>query len=829
MSQFFGNIQFNENRPAIQRMPVETFAGVSDQLQKQYYENYQRANELSMLADSIEVEDRNIGIKNRAVDRIDGTIRDISENGDFEYAAKDIFNLANDFRTDKALKASAESYQKRMAWNAEAKKMIDENKLSNERYAKHLNLHSQAYTDEIVVDENGIAHGVFSASKPVENPHINDQIAEFVKDWEMDKVPFLRGADGKNYGDKSNAGKGYIGFYETEYIDEQEVYDAARTYVLSKEENQAYLNELLMFEHLDKGASANYLDELYKLEVAQAINSGQTIDDGETFKDKLKSNLIDGISRQGYNISDLSPAQQNDLFRSYYDQYRKLQMVDEYVKPHAQKTARIRVDRDLKTDWMLKLSMQEAKEKRVAEHAHNLANARKQAITKLLNWNLKGSAPKDAKEFKEVRAENLANIKSYKNTILTSLLENNFISDKDLKTGFGFKGLKLGRSHLGKGIYYEQDSKGNYHVYGKNGQEIVHRDENGKVVSTAGSVLESTLAAYDLANAREGEFRKIVSKSKNSDISAEELYGTTLAAGANKINNTLDNTWAGKALNLFMGNEQVDALINTVAIGGVFAGEAYAKSTGGEGAVTRGINKIKNMSQEEINSTYDELVTSDPSLIYNNSYLDEQIQKNYQEGTVQLGFTTFTNEDYEDLAQSMLMQAAISGNANIFTIDGKGGATNLAEDSDSLKGLVKLLGDAKSVQTSWSVNPGQNLTSYDIITSEGESMTVVMENYPGMEGIIFDEIAQSQGGLKSEMILSIDQQLAPLYENGGDVDNRTTVNFGSFGELEVGLNINGNGRGASTLYNLYAPTGDLIRQVSNISEIADLVILSQSE
>lgn len=241
----FGEIRLSEYRPEFRGLGVEEFYHSMDKLEHRYDQNLMATEQLREKVEILNVEDRNKDILHSAADSLYGTLTNLVEGGNLEYAERDLLKAARDFKNAPLLKESIEDYMQFQAWSADIRERgIDLD--DPERFRQWQQLYTNT-ARTLDYDEEGNVINRFNLPRPVDTPDIAGIVDEFLKGWEADQyfgVPTSGDPNNPGLRNSQHVGSGYILFGNTRIKAGDPMYAATTQRLMSDPTVKAYIDEL---------------------------------------------------------------------------------------------------------------------------------------------------------------------------------------------------------------------------------------------------------------------------------------------------------------------------------------------------------------------------------------------------------------------------------------------------------------------------------------------------------------------------------------------------------------------------------------------------------
>ncbi len=267
--------------------PVEEAKALNSVASEQYKTSRNAKDALDVMANNLDVEDRNFEIKKRVIDETKAKFKDLTKNGNYQDAQYLIQNVTKDLATDNELQGAIKSRQKEQAYYGGLKEQLDKGEINNDIFNYAVEKSKQGNRDKIAYDPNTMTvKNMFNGQGVVKDlsKEIYNAMDARLTNWKEESISDI---NGNQYKKTAASPTGYFNMTTGKQVTANEVHDALRTELENTGEYKDFLNQE---KAIDYHKTFKNPDGSYRPITKEDIN-GLGLSD-----DKLKT-IVSGVSQ----------------------------------------------------------------------------------------------------------------------------------------------------------------------------------------------------------------------------------------------------------------------------------------------------------------------------------------------------------------------------------------------------------------------------------------------------------------------------------------------------------------------------------------------------
>lgn len=361
-----GDLMYNNPASMYAGAPVDEVKALNADASQQYNQGKSDYNALQLMADTMPVEERNIGKKKQYIEALHNRLKSIVKGGNYEDASNIVAKEVNDFKRNQELQDILKSKQMRDNYLQDQRKRLDEGKINRSEFeyamdkTKANNQEPTKYNPDTMTSDN-----MFNGHNLVDNKskEIYDTTYKRITDWKESGTPMTVNGKLVTY-DKV---KGFTYDAETgKRVDENEVYSA-----LKKEVEGTYGDFLKQERDVQNhkrfyNRETGQYNQLSRQDVPLVDEDIKTLLSGHSEKtlESLKKKADKGEvgAKLAYNealkqYQDVNPNNPEHIAHAY-DAYQRKAQLDSYVSPAASKASYFAIDHHLFEDKEAEMALQ---------------------------------------------------------------------------------------------------------------------------------------------------------------------------------------------------------------------------------------------------------------------------------------------------------------------------------------------------------------------------------------------------------------------------------------------------------------------------------------
>lgn len=374
MARIFDDITNNNPTNVYAGLPVQETKSLNETASEQYKSGRMAKDALDVMANNLEVEDRNYGIKRRVIDNVRDKLKDLTSRGDYQNAQYLIQGITKDLTTDNELQGAIKSnkirkqtvadLQERLAGYKEETddkgntKKITVPSISKESYDYAMNKIRLENTQPIKFNPGtGKIDNMFNAPNIVDDQsqNIAKETMDTIKDWKESASPLS--INGDTFITKNIGGVEKVFKNGTE-VTYNEVANALKQQISNQDKYKEYLDQKNEIEKYNMLVNPNtgekrdfnrqdlgYLsdDELKAIATGHKEEDIKKLEGSKNLADKAAA---DSIRKQQASIDLTNP--QN--LEAIHDKFNRENTLNRLVYPAAEKASFKKLDYKLYND-----------------------------------------------------------------------------------------------------------------------------------------------------------------------------------------------------------------------------------------------------------------------------------------------------------------------------------------------------------------------------------------------------------------------------------------------------------------------------------------------
>lgn len=304
----FTKLDYSQGRPNYYGLPIEDIKSTNATLDSRYRLMKERENQLELMIDSLDVEDRNEFTKKQALTKVQENLKKVTETGAWEYAAPYVDKAVKEFATDPYVKNAVKSKQ---LMNANLKEIDD----LEEAYMKgdkggglspelaqiaRMNIKKNNY-NPINIDEFGNVSNMYTAEAPPKYVDKLSKATELIGKMQPDQiVTALKGA-----------GYGYLSTDSIKGLSQDRIAKMLADYIVTDDATVAYDRYLTEGEQTLKlskrDAKGNFLRDAQGNIVLNELGINDLANEGIKFDAQGNPLMVqhDGQGKPTFVVDDL--------------------------------------------------------------------------------------------------------------------------------------------------------------------------------------------------------------------------------------------------------------------------------------------------------------------------------------------------------------------------------------------------------------------------------------------------------------------------------------------------------------------------------------------
>lgn len=311
MPGIFDELTNNKTANLYAGLPVEETKALNASASSQYKETRQNKDALDIMANNLDVEDRNYEIKKRVIEDVKTKFDGLVKQGNYQDAHYLVQGVSKDILMDNELQGAITSRKNERGYYSNLKDQLDKGEINNDIYSYAIEKTKGSNKGKISYDPNTMSvNGMFSGQGVTKDlsKEIYENMDKRIKDWMPESMTNI---DGTQYKKTTASPTGYFNMLTGTQVTESEVKNALRTELQNTGEYRDFLTQekSIDFHKKFKNEDGSYRD----------VSKDDVIDLGLS-DDKIKT-LFSGVSQE--NLDTLAKST-NKKDKELLEKYNKL-------------------------------------------------------------------------------------------------------------------------------------------------------------------------------------------------------------------------------------------------------------------------------------------------------------------------------------------------------------------------------------------------------------------------------------------------------------------------------------------------------------------------
>lgn len=286
MPRIFDDIVSDKPVNVYAGLPVQETKALNAEMSQQYQSSRGAKDALDVMANNLDVEDRNYEVKKRVIDETKAKFKDLVSRGDYQNAKYLVQGVEKNLMMDNELQGALQSRKKEGAHYQGLKEALDKGDINQDIYNWNVEKTKQANKGKIEYDPNTMTtKNMFSGQSYVKDlsKEIYNAMDARIKDWKEESITDI---NGQQYKKTMSSPTGYFNMTTGKQVRYDEISDALRTELENTGEYRDFLKQEKVIDYHKQFKNA---DGSYREITKEDVNNLGLSDD------KIKT-IISGIS-----------------------------------------------------------------------------------------------------------------------------------------------------------------------------------------------------------------------------------------------------------------------------------------------------------------------------------------------------------------------------------------------------------------------------------------------------------------------------------------------------------------------------------------------------